>query len=54
MHTLSSLDHREARRLTWKSRHIPFATIFAASWAVAAVMSATLTILAQGPANAIP
>jgi hypothetical protein len=54
MHTLSSLDHKEARRLTWKSRHIPFGTLFAASWIATAVMSAVLTILAQSPANPIP
>ena len=51
---LTAMDHREARRLLWKSRHVPVLTIFASSWVVAGVLSAVLSILAQGPANPIP
>jgi hypothetical protein len=51
---LTAVDHREARRLLWKSRHVPILTIFASSWVVAGVLSAVLSILAQGPANPIP
>jgi hypothetical protein len=47
-------DHREAVSLSWKSRHIPFGTILMASLIVASVLSAILTITAQGPANGMP
>jgi len=51
---LKSVDHKEALRLTRKSWHFPFGTVLALCWIVAAVLSAVLTILAQGPHNAIP
>ena len=51
---LSSVDHKESRRLFRKSHHIPFVTILAACWIVAAVLSAALTILAEGPHNFVP
>jgi hypothetical protein len=47
-------DHKEARRLSWKSHHVPFGTVMMVCLAVAGVLSAVLTILAQGPANPIP
>ena len=51
---LTAVDHREARRLLWKSRHVPILTIFASSWVVAGVLSAVLSILAQGPGTPSP
>jgi hypothetical protein len=51
---LSSVDHKESRRLFRRSHHIPFVTILAACWIVAAVLSAALTILAEGPHNFVP
>jgi hypothetical protein len=47
-------DHREAVRLSLKSLHIPFVTILFVSLALASMLSAVLTIAAQGPANGIP
>jgi hypothetical protein len=47
-------DHQDARRLVWKSRHIPIFTILVVSWALAGVFSTLFTILAMGPANPIP
>jgi hypothetical protein len=49
----SSRDHWEAVRLSWKSRHIPFGTILISGLALASVLSAVFTIIAEGPANAI-
>ena len=50
MRRLSS-DHKEAVRLVWKSRHVPVLTMLAGSWAVASVLAAVLSILAQSPVN---
>jgi hypothetical protein len=47
-------DHKEAVSLSWKSRHIPFGTILMGSLVVASVLSAILTITAQGPVNGMP
>jgi hypothetical protein len=47
-------DHKEARRLSWKSHHVPFGTMMIVSLAIAGVLSAVLTIFAQGPHNPIP
>jgi hypothetical protein len=47
-------DHREAVRLSLKSLHIPFMTILIVSIALASVLSAVLTITAQGPVNGMP
>jgi hypothetical protein len=52
--TLSRGDHKEARRLRLMSCHIPYAAILAGSWMALTVLSAVLTILAQGPVNPIP
>jgi hypothetical protein len=54
MRTLFSAEnHKEALRLTRKSRHIPVGTILAGCWVVASVLSAVLTIFSQGPHNPI-
>jgi hypothetical protein len=47
-------EHKEAGRLSWKSRHIPFGTLLLASLVLAAVLSAILMVVAQGPSNPIP
>ena len=48
-----SRDHWEAVRLSWKSRHIPFGTILIGGLALASVLSAVFTIIAEGPVNGI-
>ncbi len=52
--TRNRLDHREAVRLSWKSRHIPFGTILISTLALASVLSTVFTIIAHGPASGIP
>ncbi|WP_210484210.1 hypothetical protein [Microvirga antarctica] len=47
-------EHREAVRLSWKSRHIPWGTILLGSLIVSGVLSAILTVVAEGPANPQP
>jgi hypothetical protein len=47
-------EHKEAGRLSWKSRHIPFGTILLVSLVLAAVLSAIFMVVAQGPSNPIP
>jgi hypothetical protein len=44
-------DHQEAVRLSWKTRHIPFGTILIGVLAAASVLSAVLTMVAEGPVN---
>ena len=44
-------EHREAVRLSWKSRHIPFGTILIGGLALAGVLSAIFMVLALGPSN---
>jgi hypothetical protein len=51
---MTSLDQKEAVRLTWKSRHIPVGTILMVCLVVASIASAILTILAESPSNPIP
>jgi hypothetical protein len=51
---MNSPEHREAVRLVWKSRHVPFGTILVVCLVVASVASAILTILAESPSNPIP
>jgi hypothetical protein len=48
------VDHREARRLSWRSRHIPWGTLLLGGLMVVAVLSAIYTVIAQGPSNPIP
>jgi hypothetical protein len=50
----SDPEHREAVKLSWKSRHIPFGTILIGGLALAAVLSAIFMVLAEGPSNPIP
>ena len=47
-------EHREAIRLAWKSRHVPFGMILLALLLLGTVLPTVLTILAQGPVNPIP
>jgi hypothetical protein len=47
-------EHKEAGRLAWKSRHIPFGTLLVVGLVLAAVLSAIFMIIAQGPSNPIP
>jgi hypothetical protein len=47
-------DHREAVRLTLKAWHIPVGTILVGGLALASVLSTVFTIVAYGPAGAIP
>ena len=47
-------DHREAVRLSWKSRHIPVGTILVLGLILACVLSAIFMVIAQGPSNPIP
>jgi hypothetical protein len=47
-------DHREAVRLSWKARHIPFGTILVSGFALASVLSTVFTIVSQGPSGIIP
>jgi hypothetical protein len=48
------LDHKEAGRLSWKSRHIPVGTLIIGGLALAAVLSAVFMVIAQSPSNPIP
>ena len=41
-------------RLLWKARHVPIGTILLGSIVVAGVLSAVLSILADGPAHGFP
>jgi len=50
----SRTDHREAVRLSWKSRHIPFGSLLIGALVLAGVLSAILMMFAQGPSNPIP
>jgi hypothetical protein len=47
-------EHKEAGRLSWKSRHIPFGTILVAGLVLAAVLSAIFMVIAEEPSNPIP
>jgi hypothetical protein len=47
-------EHREAVRLSWKSRHIPFGTILVGILLLGCLLPTILTIFALGPVNPIP
>jgi hypothetical protein len=47
-------DHVEAVRLSWKACHVPIGTILISGLALASVMSAVFTMLADGPIRAVP
>ena len=51
---LQMSDHKEAVRLTWKSRHIPFGTIVFATLFLAGILSAIGMMWSYGPVNPIP
>jgi hypothetical protein len=51
---MKPVDHKEAVRLTWKSRHVPVGTILLVCLMAVCVLSAVLTILAESPSNPIP
>ncbi|HEY7385717.1 MAG TPA: hypothetical protein VH743_18820 [Beijerinckiaceae bacterium] len=51
---MKSVDHKEAVRLTWKSRHIPIGTIVLGILMSLGVVSAILSIMAASPSNPIP
>jgi hypothetical protein len=46
--------HKEAVRLSWKSRHIPIGTLFLGALLAAAILSAVVMMWAYGPANPMP
>ena len=50
----SRTEHREAVRLSWKSRHIPVGTLLILGLVLACVLSAIFMVVAQGPSNPIP
>jgi len=47
-------EHREARRLLWRSRHIPWGTLLIGTLLLIAVLSAIYAVIAEGPHNPIP
>jgi hypothetical protein len=47
-------EHKEAVRLSWKSRHIPAGTLLLGGLVLAAVLSAIFMVVSQGPHNPIP
>jgi len=51
---VKSVDHKEAMRLTWKSRHIPVGAILLACLLAVSVLSAVLAIIAESPSSPIP
>jgi hypothetical protein len=51
---MKPVDHKEAVRLTWKSRHIPVGTILLGILVGLSVLSAILSIMAASPSNPIP
>ncbi len=52
--SLSVQEHREAVRLAWKSRHVPFGSMLIGTLLVGSLLPTILTILAQSPVNPIP
>jgi hypothetical protein len=47
-------EHWEAVRLSWSSRHILAGSLLLGLLVLAAVLSAVLMVIAEGPANPIP
>ena len=52
--TPAAQEHREAVRLSWKSRHVPFGTILLGTLMLGSLLPTIFTILAQGPINPVP
>ncbi len=46
--------HKEAVRLSWKSRHIPIGTLLLSGLLLAGILSAVVMVIEQGPSNPIP
>jgi hypothetical protein len=47
-------DHKEAVRLTRRSRHIPFGTILLSTLLLSGIFSMISMVWSYGPANPIP
>ena len=47
-------DHWEALRLSWKACHVPIGTILISGLALASVLSAVFSMLAEGSVHGIP
>ncbi len=47
-------EHKEAVRLSWRSRHIPVGTILLGTLLAAGVASAVAMVAAYGPVNPVP
>lgn len=47
-------DHKEAVRLAWKARHVPFGTIALGILLLSGVLSTVSTVWGYGPVNSIP
>ncbi|WP_166802278.1 hypothetical protein [Microvirga pakistanensis] len=47
-------DHKEAVRLAWKARHVPFGTIALSILLLSGVLSTVSTVWGYGPVNSIP
>jgi hypothetical protein len=48
------VEQREARRLSWRSRHIPWGTLVVGALLLISVLSAVYAVIAEGPSNPIP
>jgi len=44
-------EHREAVRLSWKSRHLPIGSALLGTLMLAGVLSAILMVMAEGPSG---
>jgi ABC-type transport system involved in cytochrome c biogenesis permease subunit len=47
-------DHKEAVRLAWKCRHVPFGTIALSTLLLSGVLSMVSMVWGYGPGNPIP
>ena len=47
-------DHKEAVRLTWRSRHVPFGTIALSILLLSGILSMVTMVWGYGPVNPIP
>jgi hypothetical protein len=54
LHHQRSPEHREAVRLVWKSRHVPFGTMIIGVFLIACTASTVLSVWTLGPANPLP
>ncbi|WP_162820173.1 hypothetical protein [Microvirga calopogonii] len=49
-----AFDHKEAVRLAWKSRHIPFGAIVLGALLLSGILSMVFMVWGYGPVNPIP